>query len=194
MNGGRGGCDDLAEGQIWPIKIFTSAALKRDPNIMSSQVSEQSFILGNRVGEWESFQFKRSQRMCNCFLMGEDAEGRKTIVTTDYLSLEIQPLRTHCPAWAATAQAKSPPPLQDGGGEFPTLYSEEMEGRRWEVLQPGSCKGVQHCVDRGANQGRLYFGKGTQLTVWPGELETLMWRNWKGDEGIPLTLKCGEYV
>lgn len=39
----------------------------------------------------------------------------------------------------------------------------------WGILGAGSCKGGQHCVDRGSTLGKLYFGKGTQLTVWPGE-------------------------
>lgn len=46
------------------------------------------------------------------------------------------------------------------------------QGRRdsgWGTSAPGSCKGGQHCVDRGSTLGKLYFGKGTQLTVRPGE-------------------------
>lgn len=30
-------------------------------------------------------------------------------------------------------------------------------------------KGGPHCVDSGSNLGKLYFGRGTQLTVQPGE-------------------------
>ena len=39
----------------------------------------------------------------------------------------------------------------------------------WGTIGPGSCKGGQHCVDRASALGKLHFGKGTQLTVWPGE-------------------------
>lgn len=36
-------------------------------------------------------------------------------------------------------------------------------------MGPGSRNGGPHCVSRGSALGRLYFGRGTQLSVWPGE-------------------------
>uniref|UniRef100_A0A9L0IGH2 T-cell receptor alpha chain constant domain-containing protein n=1 Tax=Equus asinus TaxID=9793 RepID=A0A9L0IGH2_EQUAS len=49
-----------------------------------------------------------------------------------------------------------------------SLEDEKGKGESvWRTLEPGSCKGGQHCVDRGSSVGKLYFGRGTQLTVWP---------------------------
>lgn len=56
---------------------------------MSIQVSEQPFIQEIGQGSEVPSNLNILKRMCNCFLMGESSEGRKTIVTTDHLSLEI---------------------------------------------------------------------------------------------------------
>lgn len=49
------------------------------------------------------------------------------------------------------------------------LYPPGQGRGRWRTVGPSSRKGGRHCVDSSSTLGRLLFGRGTQLTVRPGE-------------------------
>lgn len=152
---------------------------------MTIQVSERPFILGNRAREAKFLPISTlSKGRVIAFWWEGASAGRETIVSTDHLSRERSPLRSNCPA-QAPQEKKDLKPLKEDRGEFSTC-PPGLQREWWGTWGPGSCKGGQHCVDRGSRLGRLYFGRGTQLTVRPGEWvvfysrETSLWRNRKG--------------
>lgn len=58
---------------------------------MSVLVTGQPLDWGTGPGDEGPSNLNTLKRLCNCFLIGEDSEGRKTIVTTDHLSRRVQP-------------------------------------------------------------------------------------------------------
>lgn len=48
-------------------------------------------------------------------------------------------------------------------------YAPGWGASEWGILGPSSRKGAQCCVNRGSSLEKLYFGRGTQLTIGAGE-------------------------